>query len=145
MAPENGKDFTLVLEPGQDKCILARLNLSGEPIKLNLRSIIYLCDSALIAEAIEKGQGQVRAPEITIYLHQYPLGYIFVYENKSQNLVYNEEVKFKLRDLIVEGQKNITSPILVEISVRPGETKTIKLSFDTVGGFENKSPAILGV
>ena len=81
------------------------------------------------------------------YFHQYEFGFVLVYQNDTLDVTYKDTTKFDLQNVIVEGQDDPAEA--VEVTVKPGETKVIKLCYNFAGepvfkGMKQKHEVIVG-
>ena len=130
--PLSGKSFKVNVAPGEKQIVLTRVNPYIE-VKQVFSEVATFQRSAgqLKSLAKERGQKKQRKHQKTgemvdIWCHvlQHSDGVYFYYENKTKDLILDEEVKFKLQGLKIEDDPFATNAKFI---LPPGQTKEIKL------------------
>lgn len=129
--PESGAGYEAVVEAGQTKIILIKLECNGYSMASSFSSMVIKGDNSLIQQCIEEGEKNERAPGIFQCYLQHSAGIIYVYKNETTDQTLNEEAGFNLEGLTIDGQEDQTK---VDITLGPGEQIVIKL-VTTGGGY----------
>lgn len=130
--PHRGTSFKINVNPGEEKIVLTKINpnVDAKQVFTELPSF-FKTEVDLVRTAKDKGNKKQRSDtksgqpvDIWCYVYQHTEGVIMVYENRTLDLVLDEEVKFELKGLRLEddpyGDK-------VKFQLGPGQTKVIKL------------------
>lgn len=130
--PFAGKSFKITVAPGENQIVLTKVNPYYEVKQVYSEIATFQRnDNQLKKIAKEKGQRKQRKHhktgemlDIWCYILQHSDGIFFYYENKTNQYLLDEEVKFKLQGLKIESDPLNSS---VKFALPPGQTKEIKL------------------
>ena len=130
--PNIGKKFAVTVPAGQKAIVLTKVNPYFEVKQVYSEIPTFeRSEAQLRTIAKERGQKKQRKHQKTgemldIWCHilQHSDGVYFYYENNTKQYTLDEEVKFKLQGLKIEGDPNASN---VKFVIGPGQSKEIKL------------------
>lgn len=130
--PYRGGSFKINVNPGEEKIVLSKIdpNIDAKQVFTEAPSFLK-SDYDLIRATKEKGTKKQRSDtktgqpvEIWCYVHKHTNGVVILYENKTPDLVLEEEVKFDLKGLNIEDDWNADK---IKFQLAPGQNKIVKL------------------
>lgn len=130
--PFSGSSFKLTVNPGEEKIVLTKINphIDAKQVLTEIPTFIK-SEQDLIRTTKDKGNKKQRSDtktgqpvDIWCYLHQHSDGVMMLYENRTTDLVLEEEVKFELKGLRLEDNPRSDK---MKFQLPPGQTKVIKL------------------